>query len=474
MARPLTLLVLALAVVMSACAGSSANTSVKVQASVGVQRFTLPNGLDVVLHTDLTSREVAVNVRYDVGSRHDPDGASGLAHLVEHLTFRTRPDGAHDVSTMLERAGSTSYNATTSVDATCYFETVPTEELPIALFVEAARMARPLDGIDEDAFVVERNVVRNERQERHDNVPYGNLDDVATYLLFEGHSYGIPIGGIREDIDRLTLANARRFVATHYRPNNATLVIAGAFDAPRAATVVRELFEEIPGGPVPGTGVVPDAVSDRDLQRNVDVGADAPAVVLAWRVPPAGYRGWHEMVLAAEILGPIAKWKMKDSVRRIYSHVRSMDAASAFIVHAELAPNADPDDAVSAILATLEELADTGSHVTLGGTKSHFIAAETLSLENLENRADALQTYLARYGEPDSVQEELHEFSVVSRRDLANAVDRWLREGRRVRIDGRPKAGAPRAGAWPTIEPLSEPSKGARDERSSRWKRRRR
>lgn len=246
-----------------ACCGSSGEGAepVFVRASLASRRFSLDNGLDVVLHPDPSFRSVAINVRYEVGSRHDPSERSGLAHLVEHLTFRTKPDGSHDVFTLLEQAGSSSHNAETSVDANSYHETVPSEALPIALFIEAARMARPLDGVDEEAFAMERSVVRNERRERIDNAPYGALDSAALYLLFEGSSYGLPTVGLPRDLERITLADARRFVSAYYRPNNATLVIAGGFDPRRVTALVHELFDAIPAAPLRNHGIVAEPTS---------------------------------------------------------------------------------------------------------------------------------------------------------------------------------------------------------------------
>ncbi len=433
------------------CGGSS-GAPVFVRASLASHRFTLANGLDVVLHPDPSFRSVAVNMRYDVGSRNDPEGRTGLAHLVEHLTFRGKPDGKLDTFSLLEERGSTEHNATTSTDATCYFETVPSEELPLALFIEAFRMARPLDGVDEPVFAAETHVVRNERRQRVDNVPYGNLDAIATYLLLDGHAYGRPTVGFAEDLERLTLADAQKFVAQYYRPNNATLVIAGGFEPRRATALVHELFDAIPGAPIPAAKAVQwSSLGRKPVHTTMATGAEAPAVALGWIVPAAGALGWHEMVLTAEMFGGWTKYRMGDKVRRIWTEVSSMEQLSVFMVCAELDAGASPDELIDTIDREIEWLADSGADVRLGGEKSRLLARRTLALEDIEHRAGILQTYVARYGNPDSIQAELHEFSVVSRRDIANSVERFLRRGRRVRVDAVPRPGAPKAGTWPTI-----------------------
>jgi len=444
------LLVLVLFVVIAAlgCGGTSAGEPIFVRASLASTRFSLENGLDVVLHPDPLYRSVAVNVRYEVGSRYDPTARTGLAHLVEHLTFRTKPDGTHDVLTMLERAGSSSHNADTTVDATSYYETVPSQSLPIALFVEAARMARPLDRLDEASFSMEQSVVRNERRERIDDVPYANVGDLAASVLFESSSYGMPTLGLPEDLDRITLADARRFVGRYYRPNNATLVIAGGFDPVRVTALVHELFDAIPPAPIPNAGVFPEPVSRESVRGIMDVGADAPAVVVAWLVPPPGRRGWHEMTLVAEWLASWTKHSLKEAVRRTDARVLSRDEASVFRFYAELAPKREPQAVIAAVDEALVKLSRPELASVLGSTKSRLIAERTLELESIEARARVLQDFLARYDRADSIQAELHEFSTLRHADVASAIEVHLRRGRRVVIEARPTPGAPKAGAW--------------------------
>ena len=430
------------------CGGTQA-MPVFVRTNLAVERFSLDNGLNVVLHPDPTFRSVTVDMRYDVGSKHDPPGRTGLAHLVEHLTFRGKPDGKLDAFALLEQRGSRSHNATTTVDATSYYETVPSEELPIALFIEAARMARPLDGVDARSFEAERSVVMNERRQRRDNVSYGNLADYARFLLFEDQLEGRPTVGFAEDLERVTLEDAQTFTSFYYRPNNATLVIAGGFDPRRATALVHELFDAIPGAFLPKAASVGPPMDDRPIHQTIDAGTDAPAVALAWRVPPAGHRGWHEAVIAADMIGGWAKYRMGDAVRWISADVTSWTTDNALVVMAELGPKGKPDELVANIEQELEWLADSGNDNDLGSHKSRLIAERMLSLASLEKRAGELQACVARYDDANCVQSELHEWSAVRPRDLANFVEHFLQRGRRVRVDARPRAGAPKAGAWP-------------------------
>ncbi|MBX3202144.1 MAG: insulinase family protein [Labilithrix sp.] len=442
------LLLVLLALAAGACAGRTGERAYFIRASLHAKRFTLANGLDVVLHPDASFRSVTVNVRYDVGSRHDPPGSTGLAHFVEHLTFRSTPDGTHDLAALLARTGALSHNATTTTDATEYYATVAASQLPLALFIEAARMARPLDGVDEQGALAERNVVRNELRQRHSDVAYGHLGLRAVHLLFEGDAYGAPTGGFAHEDERLSLASARSFVAAHYRPNNATLVIAGAFEPASTAALVRELFGEIPAARVPAPRMLPPPSSQENVDRTMATGVDAPAVALAWLIPPAGARGWHEMELATELVAAFTREELGEPPRRLHAEVVSMEEASVFLVHAELQPRARPQAFIGAVERALAILVDHRLGELLGNEKTRVIARRTLELESIEERAHVLQSFVARYDRADSIQAELHAISDVRYDELASAIARYLQKGRRVSVIAVPTPGAPKAGHW--------------------------
>jgi zinc protease len=442
-----------LLLLLAACAGSSQSDAVFVRASLKSTRFRLANGLDVVLHPDAAFRTAHINVRYDVGSRHDPVQRTGLAHLVEHLTFRSKPNGKADAFALLEEVGGLDVNASTNADATTYYVTVPAEALPLALFVEAARMARPLDSVDDASFAVERDVVKNERRERLDNVAYGNLDDVAIFALYEG-AYGLATIGIAEDLDRLTLTDAQTFVQEHYRPNNATLVIAGGFDPGRATELVHSLFDSIPARAIGKKGLLPPARSRAsgseivNVYRAMDVAADAPAVAIAWSVPAPGEIGFREMELAAVMIGHRTRAKLREKIRRLRTRLITHDHASVFLIHAELAVNASTRELVSEVQDDIEFIAANPGE-EIGLAKTTWITNNALYLESLKTRASTIQASLAHYDNPNTLQAELHEVSATRGDVLGLRITEYLRSGRRAIAVARPNSKAPKAGAWP-------------------------
>lgn len=214
--------------------------------AIPCERHELANGLRVVLSQDLHAPVVAVNLWYGVGSRHEPEGRTGFAHLFEHLMFQ---GSAHVPKNgyfeQIERVGG-SCNATTWFDRTNYYAVVPPEHLELALWLESDRMGWMLPGMDQAKLDNQRAVVINEKREHYDNQPYGDWVERLLPLVYpDGHPYAHPVIGYVEDIESATLADVREFFATHYRPGNAVLTVAGHFDPSHALEAIAKYFGAI-------------------------------------------------------------------------------------------------------------------------------------------------------------------------------------------------------------------------------------
>jgi zinc protease len=445
-ARILFVLATLLAIALPACGPPRVEAPVFIKANLDVQRIRLENGLDVVFHMDAAFHDVAVNVRYDSGSKDDFPRRSGLAHLVEHLTFRANADArGRDFFALLDEAGSSSHNAFTSRDATEYHEIVPASELPLALWIEARRMSRPLAGVTPEMFDVERRVVLNERRERYENVPFGSIESAALAALFpEWHPYHHAPIGESADLEAATLDDASAFVRTHYLPNNATLVIVGGFDARRAAELVRAYFGGIPGGAAAErkTVALPKHAQSRHIMY--EAGVDAPAVEIAWLLPPIGERGWHEIQLAGRAIAGRVKYQMGNEIRGSSTRFMNQALASALLIRFEVAPMVIVGTVVREIDDRLSYLADR--YEGLADDKSVLIAATTLQLGDLGTRANRIQEYMSRFGEPNSLQLDLHAYSEVTRASYEDAIERLLIRAPRIVVEVRPNAHAPKAG----------------------------
>lgn len=207
----------------------------------------LANGLRVVLSEDHLTPVAAVCLWYDVGSRHEVKGRTGLAHLFEHLMFQGSGQVKGNGHFELVQGAGGSLNGTTSFERTNYFETMPTHQLELALWLEADRMGSLLAALDEESMENQRDVVKNERRQRYDNVPYGTAFEKLTALAYpEGHPYHhTPIGSMA-DLDAATLEDAQAFFRTYYAPNNAVLSVVGDIDPEQTLAWIEKYFGSIP------------------------------------------------------------------------------------------------------------------------------------------------------------------------------------------------------------------------------------
>ncbi|ARQ68109.1 peptidase M16 [Streptomyces marincola] len=266
----------------------------------------LANGLRVVLSEDHLTPVAAVCLWYDVGSRHEVEGRTGLAHLFEHLMFQGSQQVKGSGHFELVQGAGGSLNGTTSFERTNYFETMPAHQLELALWLEADRMGTLLTALDEESLENQRDVVKNERRQRYDNVPYGTAFERLTAMVYpEGHPYHhLPIGSMA-DLDAASLADAQEFFRTYYAPNNAVLAVVGDIDPDTTLAWVEKYFGSIPshdGKRPPRDGSLPDTLGGetRELLRE-DV--PARALMAAYRLPRDGVREADAADLALTVLG---------------------------------------------------------------------------------------------------------------------------------------------------------------------------
>ncbi|MFD7205610.1 M16 family metallopeptidase [Streptomyces sp. NPDC059893] len=266
----------------------------------------LDNGLRVVLSEDHLTPVAAVCLWYDVGSRHEVKGRTGLAHLFEHLMFQGSKQVHGNGHFELVQGAGGSLNGTTSFERTNYFETMPTHQLELALWLEADRMGSLLAALDEESMENQRDVVKNERRQRYDNVPYGTAFEKLTALVYpEGHPYHhTPIGSMA-DLDAATLEDARNFFRTYYAPNNAVLSVVGDIDPEQTLAWVEKYFGSIPrheGKQPPRDGALPDRIGE-GVREVVEEEVPARALMAAYRLPQDGSRACDAADLALTVLG---------------------------------------------------------------------------------------------------------------------------------------------------------------------------
>ncbi|MFI0719604.1 M16 family metallopeptidase [Streptomyces sp. NPDC021224] len=266
----------------------------------------LANGLRVVLSEDHLTPVAAVCLWYDVGSRHEVKGRTGLAHLFEHLMFQGSGSVKGNGHFELVQGAGGSLNGTTSFERTNYFETMPAHQLELALWLEADRMGSLLTALDQESLDNQRDVVKNERRQRYDNVPYGTAFERLTALAYpDGHPYHhTPIGSMA-DLDAASLEDAQAFFRTYYAPGNAVLAVVGDIDPEQTLAWVEKYFGTIPahdGKPQPRDGSLPDVMGGQ-LREVVEEDVPSRALMAAYRLPEDGTRAGDAADLALTVLG---------------------------------------------------------------------------------------------------------------------------------------------------------------------------
>jgi zinc protease len=276
-----------------------------VAPNIDFERYTLDNGLEVILSEDHHVPLVAVDIWYHVGAGNEVPGRSGFAHLFEHVMFQGSRNIPEDTYfQFLEGAGATTVNGTTDFDRTNYFETVPSNQLELALWLESDRMGFLLDTLTQERLANQIDVVRKERQQSIENVPYGTAQERFFQLLFPApHPYHGVVIGSHEDLANATLDDVQSFFRTYYPPNNATLVIVGDFEPGAVKSLVEKYFGPIPKAAEPPGLVIKTETIPSERREALTDEVELPLVSFGWLTSRPFEAGDAELTLGASILG---------------------------------------------------------------------------------------------------------------------------------------------------------------------------
>ncbi|MEU9132136.1 pitrilysin family protein [Kitasatospora sp. NPDC048540] len=414
---------------------------------LAITEHRLANGLRVVLSEDHLTPVTAVCLWYDVGSRHEVKGRTGLAHLFEHLMFQGSANVSNNGHFELVQGAGGSLNGTTSFERTNYFETMPAHQLELALWLEADRMGSLLAALDDTSMENQRDVVKNERRQRYDNVPYGTAFEKLTALSFpDGHPYHhTPIGSMA-DLDAATLEDARAFFRTYYAPNNAVLSIVGDLDPEQTIAWVEKYFGTIPahdGKQPPRDGTLPDTIG-REIAETVHEDVPSRALMAAYRLPHDGTREADAADLALTILGSGESSRLYN---RLVRHDRTAVAASFGLLRLAGAPSLGWLDVKTSGDATIEQIRSAADEelarfAAEGPTAAELERAQAQierewldRLTTVAGRADELCRFAVLFGDPELVNTALTKVLDVTAEEVrAVAAARLHPENRAVLV----------------------------------------
>ena len=396
----------------------------------------LDNGLRVVVNPDHNVPVVAVNLWYDVGSADEAPDKTGLAHLFEHLMFQGSAHVKSGDHIGLAQAAGGSVNGTTSYDRTNYFEAVPTSAVRMMMWLEADRLGTLLDAVDQASLDNQREVVKEEKRQRYDNVPYGDAWHRILALTFpDSHPYAHPTIGSMEHLDAATLEDMQSFFRANYRASRVVLTVSGDVSPDQGFRLAEQYFGDLPRLPGRRRPHIATLPPHEGVPRS-DVTSSVPrdAVYAAWRLPKAGDPDLEALGLATSVLGDGITSRLHQALVR----TELAEGAGAFtmslargnsvgVASARCWDGVEPEALEVAMLEAWMQFVDEGPTDEEHDRAQAQFAREWLTeLSALDQRADRFGQAATLHGSPDWVNQRLRTVLAVTRDDVVRATRRWL------------------------------------------------
>ena len=428
--------------------------------TIAFEQHRLSNGMDVILHEDHTIPLVAVNVWYHVGSKNEEMGRTGFAHLFEHVMFEGTKHHNRSHFEPLQKAGA-NLNGSTTTDRTNYWEDVPSNYLELALWLEADRMGFLLDGLDQQKFDVQRDVVKNERRQSYENRPYGMAHSHLQPALYPlPHPYHWMTIGSQEDLDAASLDDVKDFFQRFYGPSNASLAIAGDFHAEEALELVNRYFGDLPPGEsVPRIGRQDSLLSGRvDIEMRDKV--TLPRLYIAWPAPPEGHPDDAPLELYQAVMSDGLTSRLHRSLvyeKQIAQHafVRygPSEIAGQLLVQVTAAEGHSLEEVEAAVEAELENIhRNPPTDEEIARSKNRIEATHFRQLARIGGfggRADQLNHFNVIESDPGLINTSLDRCLAVQREDILRVADTYV-SGNRVRLRVLPET--PLSAAATTVD----------------------
>ena len=400
--------------------------------SISFDKFTLSNGLDVILSEDHSLPVAAVNLWYHVGSQNEEPGRTGFAHLFEHVMFEGSKHHNESFFEPLQKVGA-NLNGSTSPDRTNYWENVPSNYLELALWLESDRMGFLLDALDQDRFEIQREVVKNERRQSYENRPYGMAPMIIQPNLFPApHPYNWTTIGDPADLDAASLDDIKAFFSKFYSPSNASLAIVGDFDSEATRRMVESYFGDIPAGPsIDRVGRMDSRLSGQVTLTTSD-SVQLSRLYLNWPTNPNFTRLQAPTDLLATILGGGKSSRLYKSLvyeRRIAREISVYDygqeIAGEFTIQATANPGHSTEEIETAIIEEIERLkTETPTEAEIARAKNRIETSHIMQLERFGGfggRADQLNYYNTLTGDPEAINTDVDRYMAVEPEEIREA-----------------------------------------------------
>jgi zinc protease len=403
------------------------------------QITTLPNGLTLVLSEDHSTPIVHLQLVYHVGSKNEKPGRTGFAHLFEHLMFKGSKNVQPEAHTsMLASVGGQS-NAYTTDDETVFWETVPSQYLPLILWLEADRMASLR--IDKDTFTNERDVVKEERRMRVDNQPYGRLNEIIYDQAFTVHPYKHATIGSMQDLEAASVDDVRDFYETYYVPANATLVLVGDFDSAQALQLVSQYVGRVPKADRPVPRDIPqEPPQTKEKRVTLQQPWPLPAVVVAYHVTHDGHPDAYPLHIAAKVLSDGQTSRIyrklvyeKQMAVAAFGNANLIEHPNLFYAVAIVQPGASPEEVTNTLIAELDRLkTEPITDHELQRTKNQFARDYILGRESNQQKAGQLSHAVVIHNDIKTADGEFDIFQGITVGDVQRVARTYFRPENRL------------------------------------------
>ena len=407
-----------------------------------IEEYALTNGLRVVLNRDTVAPVVSLAVYYNVGSRNERDDRTGFAHLFEHMMFQGSenvPKAGHFQHIM--KAGGT-MNGTTSSERTNYYETLPANQLPLALWLESDRM-RSL-AVTQENLDNQREAVKEEKRLRYDNQPYGQIFDLINEMIYKNFANSHSTIGSMDHLDAATVEDVQEFFRIYYAPNNAVLVLSGAFEAETAKELIKTYFGDIESQPLPPELDVTEPVEVAATYKEwEDKLAPFPAFLIGWKIPPRRSAEFYALYLAGKVLydGDSSRLYQKlvkgeESVIQLFGFTDERRGPSSIFIGAIPKPEKDLSKIRETIMHEIHDLATHGPTTEeMEKIENQLINDSVRMRQSSMSRAQQIAEFALYDGDPTIVNTELDSLLAVTADQIRNAVGKFLNTENRALLD---------------------------------------
>lgn len=432
--------------------------------SIPFSKYTLDNGLTVVLHKDDSDPLVHVDVTYHVGSAREELGKSGFAHFFEHMMFQGSKHIADEEHFKIVTEAGGNMNGSTNSDRTNYYQTVPANQLEKVLWLEADRMGFLLDSVTQEKFEVQRETVKNERGQSYDNQPYGLRSERNSEVLYPvGHPYSWSTIGYVEDLDRVTVDDLKSFFQRWYGPNNAVITIGGDIDELKTLQWVQRYFGSIPAGPEVKDAPKKAVTLDKDQYVTLEDQVYLPLLQVTYPTVYVRHEDEAPLDVLSDILGGgktslFYKNLVKENfaVQAVVSHP-CRELACEFQLIALANPDKSPRlaDIQQKIAQTLAEFEQRGVNPDdLNRTKASIESSTIFGLQSVSGKVSTLASNQTFDGEPDKVQYDLDRYNSVTAEDVMRVFRQYIKDKHKVVLSIVPVGQTQLQAAAPTVGPL--------------------